>query len=225
MSQSRSVAIGSSLALAGTGIIGAILSAVIYVEGGYVNDPLDPGGETKYGITVGTARAYGYKGEMKDLTLEQANEIYTNLYVYKPHFDLLVQENPAIAHKLIDAGVNIGPQKISVWFQEILNKLSRDGKDYPKIKEDGVIGNQTLNAYRGLVNTRGKEKACELVLKSLDSYMGYYYLHLRYPQYTVGWLDKRVQNIPLEQCKEYNLTVPLEIKDEDKQTQSSGNSK
>ena len=142
----RSILIGSSAAVAGTGILGAIISAVIFIEGGYVNDPLDPGGETKYGITIGTARAYGYKGEMKDLTLEQANEIYTNLYVYKPHFDLLVQENPAIAHKLIDAGINIGTQRLSIWFQETLNKLSRDGKDYPKIKEDGVIGQ--LQGYK-----------------------------------------------------------------------------
>jgi len=219
----RSVAIGSSLALAGTGILGAIISSIIYVEGGYINDPFDPGGETKYGITIGTARSYGYKGEIKDLTLEQANEIYTNLYIKKPHFDLLVQENPAVAHKIIDAGVNIGTQRVSVWFQETLNKLSRDGKDYSKIKEDGVVGNQTINAYRGLVRTRGSIKACELVIKSMDSYMGNWYLHLKYPQYTVGWMDKRVQNIPLDQCKEYNLTVPLEIKDEDKQTQSSGN--
>ena len=41
-------------------IIGAILASVIYLEGGYTDDPDDPGGKTKYGITERVAREYGY---------------------------------------------------------------------------------------------------------------------------------------------------------------------
>ena len=199
-----------------TSLIGAILASIIFVEGGYTDDPYDPGGQTKYGITERVAREYGYKGEMEDLSLEKANEIYATLYVEQPHFNYFIEISPAIAHKLIDAGVNVGTTRVSLWLQHILNVLSRDGLDYPQIKEDGIIGNNTINAYKALENKRGKDKACQLVLKALDGYQSTYYISLeKYSKYLVGWLDKRVENIPLNQCKEYNLVLPLTKNTED----------
>ena len=49
---------------------------VIGHEGGYVNHPSDPGGETNWGVTRNTARAYGYNGDMRAMTREQAKPIY-----------------------------------------------------------------------------------------------------------------------------------------------------
>ena len=37
-----------------------IINEIIGVEGGYVNDPSDSGGETNFGITVAVARQFGY---------------------------------------------------------------------------------------------------------------------------------------------------------------------
>jgi len=45
-------------------------------EGGYVNNPKDPGGETNWGITIKTARDNGYTGSMKSMSRLQAKEIY-----------------------------------------------------------------------------------------------------------------------------------------------------
>ena len=45
---------------------------VITNEGGYVNDPDDPGGETKYGISKRSYPAL----DIKNLTVEQATAIY-----------------------------------------------------------------------------------------------------------------------------------------------------
>ncbi len=52
------------------------LEELIKREGGYVNNPADRGGATKYGITEAVARANGYKGNMKDLPLDVAKSIY-----------------------------------------------------------------------------------------------------------------------------------------------------
>jgi hypothetical protein len=49
---------------------------VIGLEGVSSNDPRDPGGETKYGI----AKRYHPNLDIKNLTLEQAKEIYLNEY-------------------------------------------------------------------------------------------------------------------------------------------------
>ena len=189
-------------------LVGSILASIIFYEGGYSDDPDDPGGKTKYGITERVAREYGYLGSIEDLTQEQATKIYTELYVDQPHFNLLLEINPAIGHKLIDAGVNVGTMRVSLWFQQTLNAFSRDGADYKKIPEDGIIGKKTIEAYQALEKKRGKVKACELVLKALDGQQSSYYLKLAaYSKYTVGWVDNRVENIPLNQCKEYNLDI------------------
>ena len=45
-------------------------------------------------------------------------------------------------------------------------------------------------------------------LKALDGQQSSYYLKLTaYSKYTVGWVDNRVENVPLNQCKEYNLDI------------------
>lgn len=54
-------------------VVGAILLAIavtLGLEGGYVNDPVDPGGETNHGVTIGTARERGYEGPMRNLKRE-----------------------------------------------------------------------------------------------------------------------------------------------------------
>ena len=199
------------------GIIGGILSAVLIAEGVYSYDPYDHGGETKYGITEKVAKDYGYSGEMKDLTQGEALEIYEELYVLEPHFDEMVKINPAVAHKLIDAGVNVGTSRVSIWFQKSLNNLSRNGEDYPLIDADGIIGPKTLSSYLALEKLRGKEKACSLILKSLDGYQTYYYSSLtQHRRYLAGWLDKRIGNVSFDQCSNYNLHIPLiKLKNED----------
>ena len=57
-------------------------------EGGYVNDPRDPGGETKYGITKRQ-----YPGEdIPNMTLVRAKDIYQRDYWWKAGCDLVPDE-------------------------------------------------------------------------------------------------------------------------------------
>jgi len=52
------------------GIIGLTIAVTLGLEGGYVDDPVDPGGETNHGVTVAVARDNGFRGEMIDLKRE-----------------------------------------------------------------------------------------------------------------------------------------------------------
>jgi lysozyme family protein len=58
----------------------ACLRIILQNEGGYVNNPKDPGGETNYGITKRTARDHGYTGNMHDIPMSVVERIYRESY-------------------------------------------------------------------------------------------------------------------------------------------------
>jgi len=184
----------------GTGLVAAILAAVVSIEGGYVNHPKDPGGETNHGITVKVARQAGYTGAMRDLPKQVALDIYRKQYVEQPHFLPIIDAQPLVGYKLVDVAVNAGPSRSIRWFQQSLNTLSRGGKDWPLIAVDGVIGQRTLSAYGALENKRGKAKACELMIKTIEAYQAQHYINLKMDSFTVGWLDRRIGNLDYSEC-------------------------
>lgn len=192
-----------ALTRGGSGAVAAILAAVFAFEGGYVNDPKDPGGETNHGITVAVAREHGYTGPMKDLPKEKATEIYLDDYISKPGYGDLIALSPAVGHKVVDAGVNTGTRQSSLWFQRSMNALSRGGQDFPQINVDGKIGTGTIKAYEALRRVRGNVRACELTIKLMDAQQASHYMSLtKTPQYIPGWIDHRIGNVPLSKCQE-----------------------
>ena len=66
-----------------------IFDYLLKVEGGYSNDKNDRGGKTKYGIIESEARKYGYKGEMRDMPLDIARDIYNKKYYHRNGLDTL----------------------------------------------------------------------------------------------------------------------------------------
>ena len=104
------------------------LHFVLAEEGGYVNDPADPGGETNFGISK---RAYPL-WDIAGLTREQAAQLYRRDY-----WDVLSCEQlpPAIALIVFDAGVNQGPLPAARMLQLALG-----------VPVDGVVGPITLSA-------------------------------------------------------------------------------
>ncbi len=186
------------------GVVATIIAAVFALEGGYVNNPKDPGGETNHGVTVAVARQHGYQGAMKDLTKDAAASIYYKDYIEKPGYVPMLEIAPAVAEELVDSAVNTGASRPSRWFQLALNSLNRDGKDYPQITVDGKVGPGTIGAYRSLEKARGKVKACELMIKLLDGQQASYYMSLtNLKTFTPGWVDHRIGNVPLSKCKNY----------------------
>ena len=183
------------------GAVALIVTALFAVEGGYVNDPRDPGGETNHGITKAVAVDAGYLGAMKEMTQEQAGNIYVANYINKPGYLGVIELSPAVGQKLVDAGVNAGPGRSSRWFQTALNALSRGGKDYPVVAVDGQVGKGSVAAYSALRRVRGKVEACELVLKLIDAQQATHYMSLAHLyMYTPGWVSHRIGNVPLSQC-------------------------
>ncbi|MGH9404394.1 MAG: glycoside hydrolase family 108 protein [Terriglobia bacterium] len=100
-------------------------------EGGYVNDPLDPGGETKYGIS---RKAYPH-ADIENLTVDQAKIIYLHDY-WNPLYNKLDQ---SIANKLFDAGVNMGVETAVKVFQGSID-LQPDGKFGPETLAKALAG-------------------------------------------------------------------------------------
>lgn len=195
-------------------VVAGILTAVFAFEGGYSNNPKDPGGETNHGITKQVALShkevlaseYGWNGSMKELTKDMAADVYVEDYLFKPGFIEFASISPAITHKLVDAGVNTGVSRPSRWLQESLNSLSRDGKDYPKVQVDGKVGAGTVRAYKALQAKRGKVVTCKVMLKMLDGKQLTHYTLLNMPDFTYGWITNRIGNVPQEECdKDANL--------------------
>lgn len=110
------------------------VEVVLAHEGGYVNDPADPGGETKYGISK---RSYPSL-DIANLTREDAIAIYYRDFYSKYGYGRLNDE--AVATKVFDMAVNMGPATAHRLLQEALVFLG-----FP-VDVDGILGPQTLMA-------------------------------------------------------------------------------
>ncbi|WBU52011.1 holin-associated N-acetylmuramidase [Paracoccus sp. SCSIO 75233] len=125
--------------------IDQIAAEIVAREGGYVNDPDDPGGATKYGITIGTMRRLGLDltndgkigaADVKRLTRAQAVEIMKLHYYRKPR----IAELPAVLQApMFDMYVNAGANAVRV-LQRMLDKMGFT------VQADGMIGPKTIAA-------------------------------------------------------------------------------
>jgi lysozyme family protein len=203
--------VSSTRSLAGKGTalgaaISLILSATFGLEGGYANNRDDPGGATNHGVTERVARANGYAGDMRKLTVPQASEIATKQYVDKPGLRPIIEREPAVGQEMFDTGYNAGPERAARWFQESLNHLNVRGTLYADVPEDGQIGPGTLAAYDAFRRKRGAA-GCRVLLKMLDAKQGAYYMSLfgknsRFETFAFGWFNDRIGNVDLAQCGE-----------------------
>lgn len=122
-----------------------IAREIVAREGGYVNDPDDPGGATNFGVTIGTMRSLGLDltgdgkvdaVDVRALTRSQAEQIFVEHYFRKPR---LAELPDPVQASVFDMYVNAGANAV-----KILQKLvSRMG--FPAAA-DGVIGPRTIAA-------------------------------------------------------------------------------
>lgn len=170
-----------------------IINEIIRVEGGYVNDPEDSGGETNFGITVAVARNHGYNGPMRDMPREVAFDIYSAKYWDAVKGDQLVELSENVAEEVVDTSVNMGPSRAGKFLQRSLNVLNGEAKLYADLTVDGDIGPATLSALAAYLDQRN-----ELVLsRALNCLQGSFYIELaerraKDERFVYGWLNNRV---------------------------------
>lgn len=188
-------------------LIDPIIDGLIAREGReYTNHPADRGGPTKFGITLATlTRARGglplAAEDVAALTEDEARRIYYDLYVVRPGFVHILALCPRLGAKLVDAGVNCGPERAARWLQRALNSFNRSYKtppDYPELVVDGAIGIKTIDALSRLCISRGRELAERVVIRAVNCQQGDHYLDLgakdeQQEAFMLGWFDKRVQ--------------------------------
>jgi lysozyme family protein len=143
-------------------------------EGGYANDPRDPGGETMWGVTAAVARANGYTGPMRLLSQEFAKGLYRAKYWDTINADALPD---SVRFETFDMAVNSGPT-------QAIKLLQRAAS----VAEDGVLGPVTLAAL--------KETDGSAILRRMQAYRLKFYTSLKtFNAFGAGWVNRVANNM------------------------------
>jgi lysozyme family protein len=148
--------------------------ALIGNEGGFSDNPKDPGGAAMWGVTERVARAHGYTGAMRDLPRETAKTIAKKRYWDPLHLDYF---DPRVAFQIFDANYNGGHPVI--WMQGAAG-----------VKADGILGPQTIAAVKALDPLR-------FILCWNALRLRYYTSLKNWPSFGKGWTNRIADNLKL----------------------------
>ncbi len=160
------------------------VSRLLLDEGGYVDDPADPGGATKYGISQ---RSYP-KLDIANLTADQAKEIYWRDWWLTYGFEQLTP-SPVVA-KCFELAPNMGVKTAIICLQ----RACRAALGVP-LDEDGVLGPRTVFT----VNQSVTVSSWRLLLAALKSEAAGHYRTIAAVKYRLdtnggpflrGWLSR-----------------------------------
>ena len=160
------------------------LEVILHHEGGYVNHPKDPGGETNMGVTKRVYEDFGGTKDMKELTKEDVEPIYKKNYWDRVKGDDLPE---GLDLMIFDFAVNAGTGRAAKFIQKLVNTTV-----------DGGIGPNTLGKIKEYVITYGIEE-------TISSYalmrQNYYESLSTFDTFGRGW-TRRVSEVT-EKAKEW----------------------
>jgi len=193
--------------------------ATAAVEGGWVNDPEDRGGETYAGITRRDNpdpalwdRVDDYKRRLRvqptqkrsdklDKQLRDDAELWVNVkFAYFERYwkpvcgNQLAELSAAVALEVYDTGVNMGTGTAGRILQAAVNLMNRNARSYPDIMVDGAIGPRTLGAVRKCIEVNTAERL--VVVLNGEQYVRYREIVLTSPgqeRFFNGWIEHRLR--------------------------------
>jgi lysozyme family protein len=147
-----------------------VIDRVLGHEGGYVDDPTDPGGETNWGISK---RSYP-KVDIKNLTRNQAIAIYYRDFWLPIKGDSV---SDGAAHQLMDGAVNSGPREAIRFLQRAVG-----------VADDGHFGPISLEAMR-------KTSETDFIMLYVAERMEYMTKLKNWVHHGKGWIRRMAQNL------------------------------
>lgn len=149
-------------------------------EGGYVNNPNDRGGETKYGISK---RSYP-KLDIKNLTWAQALEIYERDFWKKMNLGQLKDQE--LANNVMDFGINAGIHQAGVSLQRVLG--------FTGTNVDGKIGPVTIAAANAMPTAAAKYSQ-----ERIRFYQSLAQTNPSQAGFLNGWINRTLKLLPTKQ--------------------------
>jgi lysozyme family protein len=146
------------------------INRILSHEGGYVNDPRDPGGETQWGISKRTYPTVN----IKTLTRDQAIALYKRDFWDASKASSLP---PSVGFQLLDAAVNSGIGQATRWLQRAA-----------RVADDGRIGPATLAAIKAADPN-------DLVLRFLAERLEFMTGLKTWTTFGKGWARRIAQNL------------------------------
>jgi lysozyme family protein len=126
----------------------ALIEGIVQREGGFVNNPNDAGGATKYGITIATLAAWRGSPvsveDVRNLTVAEAAAIYEKRYIVDPGLDSVL--DPQLRELLVDFGVLSGPKRAVMGLQKALG--------FSDAECDGMFGPKSRAALAAVTNIK-----------------------------------------------------------------------
>ena len=154
------------------------LETILHHEGGYVNHPEDPGGETNLGVTKRVYEEHGGTKNMKDLTVEDVAPIYKKGYWDRMKCDEIPN---GLDLCLFDFGVNAGPGRAAKFLQKIIG-----------VTQDGGIGPQTIGALQQKIGGDDDYNVRDMIEHYQSDRQKYYEGLSTFSTFGKGW-TRRVQ--------------------------------
>jgi lysozyme family protein len=153
------------------------LPLILQYEGGWADDPQDPGGATMKGVTLAVYEQFKGRMATKDELLHISDADLQAIY-RKGYWDALRCDDlpPGVDLVAFDAAVNSGPKKSAKWLQRAA-----------MVADDGVIGPITLKAVRA-------RAASQVINAALDSRLNFLRSLPTFSRYGAGW-TRRVADV------------------------------